>query len=107
MAKPIVVMYIPENGYFASLGRTDDLNGIVQELTRLLNGNFGQPVETQGRITYPDYWKDYYWLVFPRRDIDEPQLDVFYEKDFTPIKFEELKKFIEDALAERNQKSPV
>lgn len=104
MAKPIVVMYIPEHGYFT----TPNMNAseAAIKLTRTLNGGFGQPMEDPG-ITYPDYWKDYYWLVFPKCDIDEPQLQVFYDKDFTPIKFEELKKFIEDALRERNQESSI
>lgn len=104
MAKPIVVMYIPENGYFDTNGVTD-MNTIVHSLMSQLNGNYGRSiVDGDTKIIAPDYWKDYYWFVYPKRDIDEPQLQVFYEKDFTPIKFEELKKFIEDTLkAEKTQ----
>jgi hypothetical protein len=91
-AKPIVMMYIPPDSFFHSSG--EDSRTI---LMRQLNGNYGQPLQEAG-ITYPDYWKDYYWLVFTKDDIDEPELQVFYDKDFTPINFEELKKFIEDSL---------
>lgn len=45
---------------------------------------------------------DYHVFAIPNYITDEPidqlEIQVFYEKDFTPIKFEELKKFIEDSL---------
>lgn len=97
MVRPIVVMYIPEIRTWMERGQEMTADSAADILTRVLNGNFDQPTEEAG-IVYPDYWKDYYWLVFPKRDIDEPQLQVFYEKDFTPIKFEELRKFIEETL---------
>jgi hypothetical protein len=103
MAKPIVVMYIPREGYFSDQHGWDET---WYELTRILNGNFGEQ-SSKDKRTYPLYWTDYYWLVFPKEDIPEPELQVFYEKDFTPIKFEELKKFIEDALNNRNQESAL
>lgn len=92
MAKPIVVMYIPRDGAFEHYGRD-----VPDRLMRILNGNYGEPSEDHETI-YPEYWQDYYWFVFIKRDIEEPELEVFYEKDFTPIKFEELKQFIEDTL---------
>lgn len=92
MAKPIVVMYIPHGGAFYRSGLE-----APETLMRVLNGKYGEASDADG-ILAPDYWLDYYWFVFYKRDIDEPQLQVFYEKDFTPIKFDELKKFIEDTL---------
>lgn len=92
MAKPIVVMYIPRDGAFNSSAAD-----APEKLMRILNSNYGKPSD-DGQTIYPEYWLDYYWLVFEKRDIDEPQIEVFYEKDFTPIKFEDLKQFIEDTL---------
>ena len=99
-------MYIPESHPWMDRGREVGADSAANSIMRALNGNFGQPADEAG-IVYPDFWKDYYWLVFPKQNIDEPQLQVFYEKDFTQIKFDELKKFIEDALAERNQESAL
>ncbi len=96
MAKPIVVMYIPREGYFGHRMANDEAASV---LMRNLNGNFGEEIKDGGNVYHmPDYWTDYYWLVFPKEDITEPELQVFYEKDFTPVKFEELKHFIEEAL---------
>lgn len=97
MAKPIAVMYIPTDGAFYVRG--DDAQA---QLMRILNCNYGQPLEDPD-LSIPDYWKDYYWFVFTKRGIEEPELQVFYEKDFTPIKFEELKKFIEDSLKAKSK----
>lgn len=96
MAKPIVVMYIPRFDYF---GPRQDGKEPASILMRTLNGNYGEDIK-EGESVYqmPDFWMDYYWLVFPKDQIDAPMLEVFYEKDFTPISFEELKKFIEDSL---------
>ena len=90
MAKPIVVMYLPENDAYSAQCDAD-------KIMRVVNGNFGEPPGDKDIIA-PEYWLDYYWFVFPKRDIEVPELQVFYEKDFTPINFEELKKFIEDTL---------
>lgn len=54
MAKPIVVMYIPEEGVFYSTGP-----GAAAKLMRILNGNYGKPGGEAG-IIYPDYWQEYY-----------------------------------------------
>lgn len=96
MAKPIVVLYIPRNYFEFPDGDPS------QELMRMLNGNYGEDKDTH-KIHYPLYWTDYYWFVFPKEEITEPELQVFYEKDFTPIRFEELKKFIEDALKAKEE----
>lgn len=93
MAKPIAVLYIPPEGAFHARGEEGRTI-----LMRELNGNYGRPVDGTDKLTFPQFWTDYYWLVFEKHDIDQPELQVFYEKDFTPIKFEELKKFIEDTL---------
>jgi hypothetical protein len=66
MAKPIAVLYIPRNGYFSFHG--SNFNEPAIELMRMFNGNFGEdPLEHA--VNYPQYWTDYYWLVFPADDI--------------------------------------
>lgn len=84
-------MYIPPDGAFNKPG--DDAPEL---LMRALNGNYGQTSEDG--TAYTCYWDQYYWLVFVKRDIQEPEIQVFYEKNFKPIKFDELKKLIEDTL---------
>lgn len=92
--KPIVVMYLPphfvDNGWEA--GR----------VMNILNGT--QTVENETNNLQPnDFWNQYYWFVFYKDEIDAPELQVFYEKDFTPIKFEELKAFISDSIKQDNK----
>lgn len=91
MAKPIAVIYFPEN--FQSAGNSN----WIYEYMRYLNGEL--PID--GEINFGDngkYWTDYYWFCFPKRDILEPQLEVFHEKDFTEIQYEELKALIADSI---------
>lgn len=95
MAKPICVMYIPHN-----YGSWEP-----NLLMEILNGFNGSDAEITNKITITDYWADYYWFCFHKDDITEPALQVFCEKDFTPIKFEELKNFIEDAISQSKEKA--
>ena len=51
---------------------------------------------------------DYHVFVLPLAiDYEQPQdpiqLQVFYEKDFTPIQYEELKQIIMDSLPKKNE----
>ena len=94
MTKPIAVIYLPENFHLA--GATGVEVSSV-ELMRILNGNFGDNPE-KANVTYTDYWNQYYWFCFPKRDIDAPEFKVFYEKDFTEIQFSELKQMVEDGI---------
>lgn len=80
MPKPIVVIYWPENE-----GSNAD------KVMSILNG--WDDNESAG-----DYWKEYYWFCFPKRNICEPEFQVFHEKDFTDIQFEELKKMVTEAI---------
>lgn len=86
-AKPIVVMYLP-NHYEGSGWNANDI-------MHLLNGF------DAGKSTATDYWSQYYWFVFYNHEVEVPELKVFYEKDFTPIKFEELKAFITDSIKQQ------
>jgi hypothetical protein len=93
MPKPIVVMYIPE--YFElGNGNRDAAN----ELMTIFNGWDNDKYKTS------DYWSDYYWLVFKKHGIDAPELEVFYEKDFTEIKFQELKELVLQNIQEIKSK---
>lgn len=88
--KPIVIIYLPENFSINS----NELSAPT-ELMRILNGNFG---ESDPKIKYNDYWKDYLWFCFYDHEVNSPQFKVFYPKDFTEIQYEELKKLIENSL---------
>ena len=41
---------------------------------------------------------DYHILVFPVWNTSEVDVEVFFEKDFTRMKFEELKEIVENSL---------
>ena len=77
MPKPIVVIYLPEN--YTTL---DPNSSVSVTLMQNLNDTLG----------------DYYWFCFPKYDIDEPEFKVFYEKDFTDAKFEELSNIISEGM---------
>jgi len=97
-SKPIVVIYLPENLVIGRMGKNAPM-----ELMRALNGNFGEQVPNN-QIQYNDYWKDYYWFSFYKRDIDAPEFQVFYAKDFTETNFEELKQTVLDAIEQQTIK---
>jgi hypothetical protein len=90
--KPIVVIYLPENFLFG-----DDRKNAPMKLMEALNGNFGEK-PPNNHVQYSDYWKDYYWFSFYDYEIEAPRFEVFYEKNFTPIQFEELKTLINNAI---------
>ena len=96
--KPIVVIYFPN--LFESGGERNWIYKFMAHLNgKPSNENNVKWVGENG------YWKDYYWFCFYKEDITEPELKVFYEKDFTPIQFEGLKKLIEDSIQEIKLKS--
>lgn len=91
MAKPIVVIYVPkhfpESGWDPSQVM-NILNNTENEKTRSTN-----------------YWTEYYWFCFVNEELDTPELKVFYDKDFTPINFEELKKMIDEQIKKPGQEA--
>lgn len=87
--KPIVVIYLPRHyDVFKSID--------PGELMAILNGNFGGD-DNLVKIKVTKYWMDYYWFCFYKDEIDEPEFQVFYQKDQQPISNDELKKLIQDA----------
>lgn len=70
MPKPIFIIGLPEAAGM-------DQNAIQNEIVRKL--------------------EDYYIIVYPIGD-DEPKFQVFYEKDFNEVKYEELKQIVLDAV---------
>jgi hypothetical protein len=44
---------------------------------------------------------DYHVLVFQTSEMQEPEFSVLYEKDFTEVKFEELKEIVKNAIANK------
>jgi len=87
-------MYIPRD-FVVGMG-SENASSLLMEV---FNGGF-----ENNKSRFTDYWKEYYWLVFEKEEITEPELHVFYEKDFTDIKFEELKQLVFDSI--ENMKQP-
>ena len=85
MSKPIVVIYWPEN---FRVGNSDP--SWIYEYMSVLNGE--APANNKWSLSH-DY-SDYHWFCFYKCDIQEPEIKVFYEKDFTEIKYQELKKMV-------------
>jgi len=83
MAKPIVVIYLPDS--FSIRG---ERGGLAMQLMGILNGFADEKYKSS------DYWKDYYWFCFTKHGIGAQEFEVFYEKDFTDVKFEELKQIV-------------
>ena len=48
-----------------------------------------------------DQIKDYHVLVFQTNETKEPEFSVFYEKNFTEVKFDELKDIVKNAIANK------
>ena len=83
MAKPIAVVKL-------------DLNKLNKQM------NFG---DREVRYMDIERWveerirEDYHVLILPCTEITEPiELQVFHEKDFTDIQYEELKQMVQDAI---------
>lgn len=90
--KPIVVIYFPDNFY---IGNGENAATLMM---KALNGNFGGNDNLSDKIKYTDYWNQYYWFCFEKRDIESPEFQVFHPKDFTYIQFDEMKKMIAEAM---------
>lgn len=87
MAKPICVIYFPDNFY------DERDRSWIYDYMWFLNGE-----KSKGRKTPSQYFTQYYWFCFHKEGITEPEFKVFHEKDFTEIQFEELKKMVLDAI---------
>ena len=84
MAQPICVMYIPDDLRFAQ----SDRQFSPSEIMYVLNGWGSEKYQPKLPLG------GYLWLVFYKKGIDAPELKTFYEKDMTPIQYEEIKRFI-------------
>lgn len=78
MAKPIAVIRIPEDAFRVERWTWKDCDGIQRHLTE------NKP--------------DYHWFVLLTSEHKEMVFEVFHEKDFTEIQYDELKKMIEEKL---------
>lgn len=90
MPKPIVVIYIPR--YLVFSHGSSEMT--PSDLMNILNGGDDR------KYIRTEYWMEYYWFVFWKDGIDAPEFEVFYEKDFSDIKFNELKELINNSLKE-------
>lgn len=86
MAKPICIIYFPEN--YSSVIPSN--NNWIYEYMGFLNGEGGK----NSKWEKSDYFTDYYWFCFYKYDINAPEFQVFHEKDFTDIQYQELKEMI-------------
>ena len=89
MTKPICVIYFPES----FIG--DRERSWIFDYMRYLNG---EQDGIDGKMRPSNYWSDYYWFCFYKDGISEPELKVFYEKDFTEIQFNELKSLVMESI---------
>ena len=87
MSKPIAVIYVPESafGKNGATVRMSDCMGIMEKFEK------EKP--------------DYHWFCFIDYDAPKIELKVFYEKDFSEIQYEELKKLITDAIEQQKQQT--
>lgn len=83
MAKPICVIYFPE-----TMQTTLGDRGWIYNYMRFLNGEKDLPMKSS------DYFTEYYWFCFYKYEIDAPEFEVFHEKDFTDIQYNELKELV-------------
>ncbi len=89
MAKPICIIYFPDQFYPNRTRRW------IYDYMRFLNGD----VDNDEALKESEYYKDYYWFCFYKIGINEPEFKVFYEKDFSEIKFEELKQLVLESVS--------
>jgi hypothetical protein len=87
MIQPICIMYVPKDFCF---GGSDLLFQPVEFMTHF-NGwrNENQNISIGG----------YLWFSFFKEGISEPQFQVFFDKDFTAIQYNELKEIVMKGLA--------
>ena len=86
MAKPIAILYVPDMD-----SPQNSAQDVAYRYMRELNDNYGDrnaTTQTNG------FWSDYYWFVFPEYGLEAPRLEVFHEKDFAEIQFNELKELV-------------
>lgn len=86
--KPIAVVYVPQSAYGAG--------------GRKLSWSDSHEIKQ----TFEKEMPDYYWLVLLDYDAPKIELKVFYEKDFTPIQYEELKSLIANAIEQTKNTQP-
>jgi len=84
-AKPICVVYIPSD--------------IMGDGRRLINMKDCEAMAKNFEETKPDY----HWFIFPDNEYERIEFKTFYEKDFTPVHYEELKKIITDSINNTKQ----
>ena len=95
MSKPICIIYFPET--YCSIPNNREW---IYEYMSYLNGDRNNKFSWMKHDFY-----DYHWFCFYKDDISEPEFKVFYEKDFTEIKFEELKQIVNNSIEKyKNEK---
>ena len=70
MAKPIALFYYPDFMFDESNGERKGVSEIIQAFNKMM--------------------PDYYWLFFPNHNIKFPKLQVYFEKDFTDVEYDEI-----------------
>jgi len=97
MPKPICIIYFPD------LFDVNNNRNWIYDYMRALNGEENKDSKTNYKLSH-DY-SDYHWFCFYKDEITEPEFKVFYEKDFTQIKFDELKQIVSNSIEKyKNEK---
>lgn len=89
MRKPIAVLYIPTETTFGY-----ELSAI--DLMQMFNGH-----DENRKVNEAFY--DYLWFVFVDTELNAPKIQVFHEKDFTDIQYDELMQLIETEMSKLNK----
>lgn len=84
MAKPIVVLYLPNSEYFGP-------DTSPSELMAIFNGH-------DDRVKVADGFYDYIWFAFIDEASDVPRLQVFHEKDYTKEQYDDLYKLLKEGI---------
>lgn len=84
MPKPIVVLYLSRSDYFGPDNSPSDLMAIF-------NGH-------DDTINVAEGFYDYLWFVFVDEASDVPRLQVFHEKDYTEMQYDELNKMLQEGI---------
>lgn len=82
MAKPIVVLYLPNADHFGH---------DPGELMAAFN-------DSHRKIKMAPMFYDYLWFVFVNVDLTTPELKVFHEKDYSEEQYNELKRILDDGI---------
>lgn len=96
-ARPICVIYFP-----STFVGSDKDRGWIYNYMRFLNGE----QDDGSNWKHSEYFTEYYWFCFYKDGINEPEFQVFHEKDFTEIQYTELKELVLNNIQNIEKQKP-